>query len=131
MRLLAVFALAAVFADSAFAGAGHYTLSATQSCLAKGGLAVSVESPVPASLRKLTPYGTQGGLIWKESGNEGIYIEFGKTPAEAAAMRAAVIKLFGKSAGGAATVAKGNVMFYTNHFKLTGHETSTVLRCLH
>ena len=113
----------------AAASDASYSPSATKACLAAAGKNVQVESPVPVSLRKVTPYGTRGGLIWKD-GQAGIYIEFGKSAAEAAAMRSAVLKLFGAKTGGAATVVKGNAMAYTNHFKLTSSESSTVETCL-
>lgn len=93
---------------------------------------VSVESPVPAALPSIEPYGSQGGLIWKESSpGQEIIVEFGKSPSEAASLRAVVIKLFGQAAGGAAAMTKGNAVFYTNHFKLTSQEISTVEGCLH
>jgi hypothetical protein len=125
----AAFAVLAPASLAAASGAS-YSPSATKACLTAAGKNVQVETPVPVSMRKISPYGTNGGLIWKD-GQAGIYIEFGKSAAEAAAMRSAVLKLFGAKAGGAATLAKGNVMAYTNHFKLTSSESSTVLSCLH
>jgi hypothetical protein len=80
---------------------------------------------------KLTPYGSLGGLVWNEGSSGSIYIEFGKSPAEAASMRATVLKVFGPKATAAALIRE-NVMFYTNHgFKVSSHEASTVESCLH
>jgi hypothetical protein len=118
------------FVGLAAASGTSYSPSATKACLGAAGKSVQVETPVPVGMRKISPYGTNGGLIWKD-GQAGIYIEFGKSPTEAAAMRSLVVKLFGAKTGGAATLVKGNVMAYTNHFKLTSSESSTVERCLH
>lgn len=127
-RLVAGVVVGAVLAYAATASAatGGYAPAATQSCLAGKNLTVAVETKVPPALKKLTPYGSLGGLVWHD-GNSGIYIEFGKTPAEATALQASVIKLFGRTAGMAASVVKGNVMFYTNNL---GHEVTTVEGCL-
>lgn len=94
------------------------------------GLNVSLETPVPASLQDLEPYGSLGGLRWKASATAAILIEFGKSPGEASAMLKAVVKLVGKSAAASGAVAKGNVMFYTFDIKLSSGQTSTVAGCL-
>ena len=71
------------------------------------------------------------GSIWNEGASGSIYIEFGKSPAEATVMRATILKVFGPKATTAALI-KGNVMFYTNHgLEVTGQESSTVESCLH
>lgn len=117
---------------AAWGARSPYSLAKTQSCLSHAGLPVSVEPKVAPLLQKLTPYGSLGGLIWHEgSSGQEILIELGKSPAEAASMRGSVLKLFGSKAS-EATLAQGNVMFYTNHgLKMTSHETSTVEGCLH
>jgi hypothetical protein len=123
--------LALAWAGAASGAAARYQLAPTQSCLTHAGLNVKLEPPVVPALVSLEPYGSRGGLVWieKKPGEE-IFLEFGKSAAEAASMRDAVIKLFGKTAGSAAVRTKGNVMFYTNHFRLTGDEISTVEGCL-
>jgi hypothetical protein len=126
---VAIVALAV--AGTATGSRSGYQLGTTKACLAELGLKVSVETPVPASLRKVTPYGTLGGLVWTYGPRSGaVYIEFGKSPSEATAMRKSVLKVFGASAATAA-YARSNVMFYTNAgFKIPSHVVSTVESCL-
>jgi hypothetical protein len=133
--LIALGVAALAVAGDASAGSSNYKLAAVQSCLAGKGLAVSVESK-PALSGNLVPYGSLGGLEWKvpksiaKVPDVKIFIEFGKNAAEAASLRASVVKLFGAKAGNAATGVRGNVMFYTTFLKLTPSETSTVESCL-
>jgi hypothetical protein len=123
--------LALAWAGAASGAASGYQLAPTQSCLTHAGLNTKVEPPVLPALLTIEPYGSRGGLVWIESApGEEIFLEFGKSPSEAASMRAAVIKLFGKTAASDAVRTKGNVMFYSNHRGLTSHEISTVERCL-
>jgi hypothetical protein len=124
--------LSLVLAGAALASGAAYQLGATRSCLVHGGLSVSVEPKISPALQRLAPYGSNGGLIWFEnSSGTRILIEFGKNAGEAASMRAAVIKLFGRTAGSRASATRGNVTFYTNHLQLTSHEIATVDGCLH
>jgi hypothetical protein len=130
--LAALAVAAATAAGAASAVTGTYHLAATQSCLQHKGDKVSIEPKVAPAMQRLEPYGSLGGLVWNEgSGGHEILIEFGKSPSEAAAMFDTIAKVFGKTAAAHAAVAKGNVLFYTNHLKLTPPEIATVEGCLH
>jgi len=126
--------VAVVVAGDAAAGSRVYKIAAVKSCLTHAGVGVSVENrAVPGTL---VPDGSRGNLEWDvppsvaEVSNVSIFVEFGKSDAEATRLRDDLVKSFGVEVADAGSVVDGNVMIYADYGQLTAYEHATVEQCL-
>lgn len=126
--------VALALTGDAAAGSPVYTLAAVKSCLTHAGVAVSVDATaVPGTL---VPDGSRGSLEWDvppaiaEVSDVSVFLEFGKSHAEAARLRNDIVKSFGVKVADAGSVVDGNVLIYADYGQLTAYEHTTIEQCL-